>query len=59
MTCHCRCFAECLRQKQDPMPDVLVMYEDQPYGDFKSLFLMANGEYIKHNLSHGTVILEV
>ena len=40
-------FSDCVRQKQNPMPDVHIMYEDQPYNDFKSLFLMANGEYIK------------
>ena len=33
----------CLKYK--PAPDIHVMYEDQPYSDFKSLFLMANGGY--------------
>ena len=49
------CLAGCVRQKQDPMPDVHIMYEDQPYCDFKSLFLMANGGYAKQTLHDSKV----
>ena len=46
------CFADCVRQRQEPMPDVNIMYEDQPYCDFQSLFQMANGGYVKQTPSH-------
>ena len=48
------CFVDSVRQKPDPMPDVHIMYEDQPYCDFKSLFLMANGGYVKQTLSYNS-----
>ena len=37
--------ADHIRQKHKPNPDIHIMYEDQPYADFKSLFLMANGRW--------------
>ena len=41
------CIVEFLRRKYNPMPNIHIMYEDQPHSDFKSLFMMTNGEYIK------------
>ena len=49
--CYCLYFSDRVRQKHDPTPDVHIMYEDQPYCDFKSLFLMANGGLIQFSIS--------
>ena len=42
--------ADTVRQKYKPTTDFHVMYEDLPTCDFKSLFLLANGECNKHPL---------
>ena len=40
-------FPDYVRKTHQPFPDIHIMYEDLPYCDFKSLFLLANGEYDK------------
>ena len=37
-------FSERIQEKHNPSPDISIIYEDQPYNDFKSLFLMVNGK---------------